>query len=528
MFKVLAYGSTNVGRERKNNEDAFRIAPDAGVYLVCDGMGGHASGEIASQIAADAIVRFVALERHRPEFRWPAEVAHQMSEEARSLDAAVRMANSEVFAASIRNPAHKGMGTTVAGVLAGPTRLALVHVGDSRIYRYRDGELEQLTDDHSLLNHYLRTRPMSAQQIKQFAGKNVIVRAVGLRDAVEPDIQLQEYRRDDVYLLCSDGLTDMVEDPAISDVVAHLAASAKEGRQNLAEAGEQLIELALQGGGKDNVTVLLLQVVEVPDQPRIASHERATLTMMEAESLLDTSPGFDIRKVPRPGASEAQGPQGESWGPGDKQARDDQDDHDTHDERDVVDEETLPEFSLPAAALPRKFVTTQEVAHKPWDAPPTTETMRLRRSDQGPTDRLPKVTTGEVAKVTSPDRGSGTLPRGPSSGEQDTARITGNPLAILTGHRPVAPTPLDERTERLPARPLQADPGRPPPLPPRDTPPARMQETPQAQHRITAEHLKSTRVDGPSRAPTPVPERGGRAPTDGMGRPLEPKPPEDE
>lgn len=272
MFKLLHYGETNVGRERKNNEDSFRAAPEAGVFLVCDGMGGHASGEIASQVAADAMLRFLVMDRFRPEFTWSGESLAQPTEEARALDAAVRCANREVLNQANAHPMHKGMGTTVVAVLAGPQRLAFVHVGDSRIYRLRDGELEQITDDHSLLNHYMRTRPMSAEQIRQFAGKNVIVRAVGLRDSVEPEVQVAEYQADDLYLLCSDGLTDMVEDEQITQILMD--------QKELPAAGSALVEAALQGGGKDNITVLLLRVHEVPDLPRARPFNRQTQTML--------------------------------------------------------------------------------------------------------------------------------------------------------------------------------------------------------------------------------------------------------
>lgn len=328
MFRILAYGATHVGRERKNNEDAFRIAPDAGLYLVCDGMGGHASGEIASQIAADAMVRFVAHDAHRPNCQWPIDTPTGIPEESRLLDAAVRIANSEVFAAASANPLHKGMGTTVVGVVAGAQRLGLVHVGDSRIYRIRDGEFTQLTEDHSLLNFYIQTRPMSADQIKQFAGKNVIVRAVGLRDAVEPDVQVQDYKAGDVYLLCSDGLTDMVDD-------ALVAGTLQDGGDQLAETAEKLIDHALNGGGKDNITVVLLRVVEVPDDSRAKLSARATLPMdtedllVDHDSLEDTSPGFDLNS-------------------------------------DASDAETLTEIEVRQAAVVRKHATTQEVPYRPW------------------------------------------------------------------------------------------------------------------------------------------------------------------
>lgn len=258
MFKLMHYGETNVGRERKNNEDTFRAATDGGIFLVCDGMGGHASGEIASQVAADAMVRFLSIDRHRADCAWPAESQTQPCDEARALDAAVRVANREVLLQAQGNPLHKGMGTTVVAVLASAERLAIVHVGDSRVYRYRAGELEQVTEDHSLLNHYLRTRPMSAQQIQSFAGKNVIVRAVGLRDHVEPEIQLREYRKGDVYLLCSDGLNDMVGEAELARLMRH-------SPNRLRETGEALVRAALANGGRDNVTVLLLQVVDAAD-----------------------------------------------------------------------------------------------------------------------------------------------------------------------------------------------------------------------------------------------------------------------
>ncbi len=293
MFKVLAHGATHVGRERKNNEDAFRIAEEAGLFLVCDGMGGHASGEVASQIAADALVRSVSIDRFRSDYRWPADTQVMMTDEARALDAAVRTANVEVFRAATSNPSHKGMGTTIVAMLAGSHRLALVHVGDSRIYRLRGKEFDQLTDDHSLLNHYMRTRPMSAEQIRSFAGKNVIVRAVGLREGVEPDVQVVDYRRGDLYVLCSDGLSDMVDDEPI-------ALALKEYRNDLRAAADALIELALRGGGKDNISVVLAEIVEIPDQGRIDLAARSTLSMEttgEHDPLEDTSPGFDTADV---------------------------------------------------------------------------------------------------------------------------------------------------------------------------------------------------------------------------------------
>ena len=363
MFKIVHYGETNVGRERKNNEDALRVAVDAGAYLVCDGMGGHASGEIASQIAADAVVRFLAMDRFRPDFRWPPESAVQQSEEGRALDAAVRSANREVFLQAQANPLHKGMGTTIVGVYAGAQRLGLVHVGDSRIYRLRNGEFDQLTDDHSLLNYYMNTRPMSAQQIKSFAGKNVIVRAVGLRENVEPDVQITDYRHGDVYLLCSDGLNDMIDDE-------QLAATMADAKDNLAQVGSQLIQMALDAGGKDNVTVLLLQTVEVPDQAKTVPFFRRTLPMTALEAL-DTTPGALLE--------------------------------DLEHEEDVgttADHETMPEVRV---NVPAKFDATQPLRPMARDdltppaGIPVHSNARMRpTSSQEPTEKIPRDVAAQV------------------------------------------------------------------------------------------------------------------------------------
>ena len=404
MFRILAYGATHVGRERKNNEDAFRISPESGLYLVCDGMGGHASGEIASQIAADAMVRFVSQDVHRPDLAWPIDTPNGLPEESRVLDAAVRVANSEVFAAAAANPLHKGMGTTVVGILAGTYRLGLVHVGDSRIYRIRDGEFSQLTEDHSLLNFYIQTRPMSADQIKQFAGKNVIVRAVGLRDAVEPDVQVQDYQADDVYLLCSDGLTDMVDDAVI-------AATLQDCGEQLTQTAERLIDHALNGGGKDNITVVLLRVVKLADESRSRLSARATLPMdtdeLPHDELEDTSPGFDIRSDPS-------------------------------------DAETLTEIEVRQTSVLRKHARTQEVPYRPWQnnelsAPPRPglplPTRRGTPSGQLPADVDPEELT---------DPHGAPLPTEPGRRLADLATTAKHPVPRESQQLPVVAAPLED------------------------------------------------------------------------------------
>ena len=297
MFQIISYGASDVGLERKNNEDAFCIDAQNGLYVVCDGMGGHASGEIASRVTVEAMQQFVGETMHSDDFRWPFDQSAGCDAfECRALDAAVRLANRDVYETAKGDARHKGMGTTVVALLAGANRIGVVHVGDSRIYRLRGDALSQITEDHSLLNHYRRTRPMSEDEIRNFKGKNVIVRAVGLRESVEPEVQVVDYVADDTYLLCTDGLTDLVADTLIAETIRGAGGDLK-------AAAMRLIQFALDAGGKDNVTILLARLAETADNPTedlpILDGEMAGLAGSaddadDADDGEDTSPGFDI------------------------------------------------------------------------------------------------------------------------------------------------------------------------------------------------------------------------------------------
>lgn len=273
-----SYGVTDVGLERKNNEDAFHIEESASLYVVCDGMGGHASGELASRLTVETIVEFVTKTLREPGFRWPYNTPAATTVETRILDSAVRLANRAVHEAALADPRHKGMGTTIVGMIAGPNQLGLVHVGDSRIYRLRGTELTQLTDDHSLLNHYIKTRGLTEEQIRTFKGKNVIVRAIGLRDVVQPEVQVVDVLPGDVLMLCTDGLSDLVSDELIYPQM-------ELGRSNLKGAVDNLIRAALARGGRDNVTVIMALAGD-------CTGTGAGAAAVE-EGVEDTSPGFD-------------------------------------------------------------------------------------------------------------------------------------------------------------------------------------------------------------------------------------------
>jgi serine/threonine protein phosphatase PrpC len=250
-LRIEVAGETNVGMKRTHNEDNFSIVEDSGLYIVADGMGGHASGEIASKMAVDAMREFFALTANDPERTWPYKMDRSKGYEENRLVTGVKLANLRIFESAQRNPKQRGMGTTIVALFAVEDSVYLAHVGDSRIYRLRDGRLEQLTEDHSLLNDYIKMKRLTADEIANFPHKNVIVRALGMKDTVKVDTRLEQPRAGDVYLLCSDGLSGPVSDADMLDIL--------DGTRKLQDATARLIAKANDNGGPDNVTVVLVR-----------------------------------------------------------------------------------------------------------------------------------------------------------------------------------------------------------------------------------------------------------------------------
>ncbi len=240
------------GLVRRGNEDACAAAPEAGAFVVCDGMGGAAAGEVASHLAAETFLSHFTLPS--------ANGNHSAGPEAR-LAAAVNAANQAVYQKSRRTPQLSGMGTTLVALLHTPAALWLAHVGDSRCYRLRRGHLQQLTHDHSLVEEQLRAGQITPAQAARSPMRNLITRAIGSETAVEADIQSHRPQPDDLYLLASDGLTHDLADSEIESILAAIPTPATQPA--LAHACEALIAAANRNGGHDNITVLLVAIPSV-------------------------------------------------------------------------------------------------------------------------------------------------------------------------------------------------------------------------------------------------------------------------
>ena len=249
---VAAFGDTDIGLVRSGNEDSFAVCPEIGLFMVADGMGGAAAGEVASRMLIKEVERCV----DDGATTWPMDTGVASPESgARRLLSGIHRANQRIFARAQRRARMKGMGTTFVGLLLLKRSAMVAHVGDSRVYRLRDGELEALTEDHSFVNELVARGFMSPDQAKTSPRRNVIMRAVGVMPSVQVDTKIIDTRPGDVFLLCSDGLHGEVEDDVIREVLV------ESPDPNVAVA--RLIERANLAGGLDNVTAIVVRIEEV-------------------------------------------------------------------------------------------------------------------------------------------------------------------------------------------------------------------------------------------------------------------------
>ncbi len=249
-MKLHSAGRTHVGMKRSHNEDSLKVYRDENLFIVADGMGGHASGEVASQLSVETLTEFFRATAEDEEITWPYKLDKGRRYAENRVVTGIKLSNRRIFESAARDAKLKGMGTTIVVTYFTEDQCYVGHVGDSRVYRYREGELVQLTEDHSLLNDYIKMRQLTPEEIEAFPHKNVIVRALGMKETVQVDIMNEPPMNGDVYLLCSDGLSGMVTDPQMADILA------KDG--SLDAKCEELIDSANKAGGTDNITVILV------------------------------------------------------------------------------------------------------------------------------------------------------------------------------------------------------------------------------------------------------------------------------
>ena len=253
-MRVRFAGDTNVGMKRAHNEDSFYLPESERLAIVADGMGGHASGEVASRMAVDTIAGFFKATQEEQQMTWPFKMDRGHRYDVNRMVTAIKLANLKIHEQAQKDPRCHGMGTTVVSTLFLDDAIVVGHVGDSRLYRRREGLFEQITEDHSLLNDYIKMKHLSPEEIAAFPHKNVIVRALGMKDTVQVDVHVDSPRLGDVYMLCSDGLSGMITDAQLTELIS--------AERDLDVLCERMITMANKNGGLDNITVVAIRIEE--------------------------------------------------------------------------------------------------------------------------------------------------------------------------------------------------------------------------------------------------------------------------
>ena len=284
---------SDVGRNRPHNEDSTATDPHWGLMLVADGMGGYRAGELASALAIAVMLRKVYLGLDRMQ----ADGDHGGADSVEGMGSmegcmallrkAAEAANQTIYQISCNHEECRGMGTTIVAALFRNGKVGIAHVGDSRVYRLRGQQLEQVTKDHSLYQEVIDKGLCSPQEALEFTNKSLVTRALGVRKEVEVDVQQMDCLPGDIYLLCSDGLNDMLKDRDI-----HLALRRHDA--DLAQAGRELVALANRRGGKDNISVVLVKIIDHVEQE---SDE-------ESDGARDPRPSLTEDRQPRQGRAE--------------------------------------------------------------------------------------------------------------------------------------------------------------------------------------------------------------------------------
>ena len=254
---VEVAGKTDVGCVRKNNEDNFGYDARRGIFIVCDGMGGAAAGEVASKLAVDTVMTYFRdVDIKRAGSVFTDNIDGNLSVRGQALMQSIRMANAAIHEKGSNSMTQRGMGSTIVAVAVEGNFLSIAHVGDSRIYLIRQGEITQLTEDHSLVMEQVRRGLITREQAEKSEMQNIIIRALGSEESVEPDVEDLIALPGDVYVLCSDGLSKHVKDDWMLGIVLEAP--------TLQQATQDLIDAAKAHGGDDNITCVMLRMADQP------------------------------------------------------------------------------------------------------------------------------------------------------------------------------------------------------------------------------------------------------------------------
>jgi len=250
--RIASGGVTDVGRVRSNNEDCYKIVEPLNLYVLSDGMGGEAHGEIASAMAVETVVKHCMDFEANPAAKVIGAVQPNWSVWTKRLSTAVHLANRNIFKSAEENPDQHGMGATLTAVWVNGAKLSIAHVGDSRAYLLRGGSLLQLTRDHSLVAEQVRRGILTSAEAEESDMQSVLLRALGAQAEIEVDAEEHTLFPRDMLLLCSDGLTRMVTEPEIAGTL--------QSESDLTRAAEKLVEMANERGGPDNITVVIVRL----------------------------------------------------------------------------------------------------------------------------------------------------------------------------------------------------------------------------------------------------------------------------
>jgi PPM family protein phosphatase len=256
--RIASGGVTNAGRVRTNNEDNYKMVDPLNLYVLSDGMGGEAHGEIASAMAVETVVKHCIDIETNPAAKVIGAVQPSWSARTKRLSTAVHLANSNIFKSAEKNPDQHGMGATLTAVWIDGAKLSIAHVGDSRAYLLRGGTLLQLTRDHSLVAEQVRRGILTAAEAEESDMQSVLLRALGAQAEIEVDAEEHTLFPRDVLLLCSDGLTRVVTEPEIAGTL--------QSETDPAQAAEKLVAMANERGGPDNITVLVVRLDKEPKE----------------------------------------------------------------------------------------------------------------------------------------------------------------------------------------------------------------------------------------------------------------------